>query len=112
MHHAGEPPDTHTYISTPAPTHADTCINTYICIYVHPFTHTDTLTSNKPRRSLQRGEDNKSAPGLGLIHMLRYYDVAEQTCERVKYITHMQIPTDGMTARPGQSFVYVYLSLA
>ena len=103
---------THTHTQTHARLHppTDTCINTYICICVHPFIHTDT--SNAPDGASSQGETiNQPQVCLSLIHMLCYYGALDQPWESIKYITHMQILSDGMTGRPSQSFRYVCGSL-
>ena len=107
-------PQTHTYTFTYALTHPRRHMHTYICIYVHPFIHADKLTK------LQTPSDGASSQGMTinqlqvcrcLIHMLCYCGVVDQAWESIKYITHMQILTDGMTGLPSQSIRYVYNSL-
>lgn len=83
----------------------------YICASIHTRRHTH-VTSNTPDGASSQGKTiNQLQVCLSLIHMLCYYGAVDRAWESIKYITHMQILTDGMTGRPSQSFGYVYRSL-
>lgn len=111
MHQTDDSPDAHTYALTHPHRHMHKHLYLYLCASIHTCRHTHA-TSNTPDGASSQGKTiNQLQVCLGLIHMLCYYGVVDQAWESIKYITHMQILTDGMTGQPSQSIRYVYRSL-
>lgn len=107
----GWSPQTHTYALTHPQGHMHKHLYLYLCASIHIHWHTHVTSKTPDAVSSQGTTTNQLQVCLGLIHMLCYYSVVDKAWESIKYITHMQILTDGMTGWPSQSFRYVYHSL-
>lgn len=118
------PKHTHTHTCTYTCLHLPRAIHTHthtmtlaqapisISMYAHSYTQTHSCCFKHPGQSFQPVEDYKSASGLPRLdsHAVLLWS-GGSAWESIKYITHMQIFTDGMTGGPSQSFRYVYRSL-